>query len=69
VAGDCEHLTIVSTCDGDDDDDVMQASLKEYLTYSSPELDEHEWFHRCLPDALPLQLRHTHAVFHLLRSP
>ena len=43
-----------------------EASLKEYLCYSAPDLEEMEWYDESMPD--DLQLGHTYHVYHLLKS-
>ena len=43
-----------------------EASLKEYLCYSAPELEDEDWFEECVPD--DLQLRHAYHTYHLLKG-
>lgn len=42
------------------------ACLKEYLLYPAPELEEHAWYSSVFPEMI--ELRHTHALYHKLRS-
>lgn len=43
-----------------------EASLKEYLCYSAPDLEDLDWYADTVPD--DLQLRHTYHVYHLLKT-
>jgi hypothetical protein len=43
-----------------------EASLKEYLLYSAPELEDHAWFREEMSD--DIQLRHAYQLYHFIRS-